>query len=651
MKNFSQFFLKMMLTSVVFLTVIVVATAQSWNQVLKATAKNDGGSSARTEEDYYGYSVAISGNYAIVGAHYEDEDANGLNPVPDAGAAYILFNNAGTWTQVKKIVSPFREMQYFGASVSISGGYAIVGASTEGEDASEANTIGGAGAAYIYKKDQGGTDNWGLIRKIIAPVRAENDLFGFSVSIDGDYVIVGAYLEDQDSDGNNAVSQSGAAYIFKKDQGGADNWGLVKKITATNRNIDDWFGYSVSISSEYAIVGAWREDDDVAEANPLSEAGSAYIFYKGVGESWAQQKKITASVRGVDDHFGFSVSISGEYAIVGADQEDEDANELNTMNKSGSAYIFKRNFGGSDNWGQLKKITASTRKALNYFGHSVSVTADYAIVGAVFDDASPFLTNTGTAYLFRKDQTGADQWGQVQKIIASTPAIQDSFGWVVAISGDHAIVGAHGEDEDELDANTLSNSGSAYIFKLNNSALPVSLVTFEAEQKEGQALLRWSTAQEINSDYFEVQKSQNGQLWKAIGNVSAAGSNNSLLGYSFVDGDIDLESGPDQENLYRLKMVDLDGRFTFSRIVSIRFSENMQSFLYPNPVTYELYFNSPLKGKIESISLTNTSGEVIYQSSLNERTPISVKHLTPGVYLARIRQKAGKVIVQKLLVR
>ena len=651
MKNCSQSFLKMTLTSLIFLTNIVITFGQSWNQILKATAKNDGGSSARTVDDGYGYYVAISGNYAIVGARFEDEDANGLNPVTDAGAAYILFNNAGTWTQVKKIVSPFREMEEFGSSVSISGEYAVVGASNEGEDASDANTVGGAGAVYIFKKDQGGVGNWGLIKKTIAPVRAENDFFGYSVAIDGSYLVVGAYLEDQDSDGNSTVSQAGAAYIFKKDQGGTDNWGLVKKITATNRNIDDWFGYSVSISGDYAIVGAWREDDDVAEANPLSEAGSAYIFYKGVGESWAQQKKITASVRGVDDHFGFSVSISGEYAIVGADQEDEDANELNTLNNSGSAYIFKKDVGGAGNWGQLKKINSSTRNHGDTFGISVSINGSYAIVGAFGGDASVALTNTGTAHIFQKDNTGAEQWGQMQKIVASAPTNQDSFGWVVAISGDHAIVGAHGEDEDELDANTLSNSGSAYIFKLNSAALPVTLMTFEGEQKEAQVLLRWSTAQEISADYFEIQKSHNGKVWKAIGSVPAANNNKSMRNHSFLDNTIELENTPGQENLYRLKMVDLDGRFAYSRVVSVWFSWNTQAIIYPNPVEDALYINPALAGKIESISLINSLCEVIFQSSVNERMQISVKHLTPGVYLARIRQKAGKVSTQKVLVK
>jgi len=115
------------------------------------------------------------------------------------------------------------------------GDYAIVGAYAEDEDTNGANTLSNAGSAYIFKKDQGGTDNWGQVKKIVSSDRGASDFFGISVSIDGEYAIVGASTEDHDANGANTISNAGSAYIFKKDQGGTDNWGQVKKIVSSDR--------------------------------------------------------------------------------------------------------------------------------------------------------------------------------------------------------------------------------------------------------------------------------------------------------------------------------------------------------------------------------------------------------------------------------
>ena len=135
-------------------------------------------------------------------------------------------------------------------------------------------------------------DNWGLVKKITASDGVANDYFGDYVSISGDTVVVGS----DDSNRNGA----GAAYIFKRDQGGAGNWGLVKKITAFDGAADDYFGYSVSISGDTVVVGA-VEDDDKG-----TNSGSAYIFnvIRAVRTNWGLVKKITAFDGAADDYFG-----------------------------------------------------------------------------------------------------------------------------------------------------------------------------------------------------------------------------------------------------------------------------------------------------------------------------------------------------------
>ena len=189
---------------------------------------------------------------------------------------------------------------------------------------------------------------------------------------------MGAYLEDEDASGANTQSSAGSAYIFERD--GLGNWTQAQKLTASDRATGDRFGYSVSISGDYAIVGAIGEDHDASGANTQSDAGSAYIFERDGLGNWTQAQKLVASDRAADDRFGNSVAISGDYAIVGANWEDEDASGANTQTDAGSAYIFERD--GSGNWTQAQKLTASDRAAGDWFGYSVSISGDYAIVGA-----------------------------------------------------------------------------------------------------------------------------------------------------------------------------------------------------------------------------------------------------------------------------
>ncbi|WAC11493.1 T9SS type A sorting domain-containing protein [Dyadobacter pollutisoli] len=652
--------MRVILFYIIFLTGASDAFAQDWSEIIKITAQNNGGSSSRHIQANYGGDVAISGNYAIAGSRFNDTDADGLNLISNAGAAYILFNNAGTWAQVKKITSPVRDAEIFGGSVSIAGDYAVVGAELESLDASESNVVGGAGAVYIFKKDQGGSGNWGLIKKVVAPVRAENDFFGRAVSINGDYLVVGVNNEDQDSDELNTLLQSGAAYIFKKDQGGSDNWGLIKKITASTRGAGDLFGEDVSIDGDYVIVGSPRDSEDANEANPINEAGSAYIFKKDQGgsENWGQIKKFTAPVREATDHFASAVSIGASYAIVGAPQENEDAAELNTLADAGSVYIFKKEEGGTDNWGEIKKITAPVRKSGDFFGLSVSITQDYLIVGAPTEDEDASEANNiggaGSAYIFKKDLGGIGNWGFQQKIVASLRAPSDAFGWSVSISASYIFVGMPGDDEDALEANTLESAGSAYIFGMVEP-LPVTLTTFNAVKNENQVLLTWATTMESNSDYFDIQKSGDGRVWDTLGRVLAAVKSDQLRSYSFTDYNPWHEDSPGHENLYRLKMVDhasdgLDRSFAYSRIISLSFGNNPRIILYPNPVSDKLYCNPADAANIESITMVNSAGQIMFRAFGDRKTSVSVDGLTPGIYLAQIRKKAGTVQTQKVLV-
>ena len=162
----------------------------------------------------------------------------------------------------------------FGYSVAINGDYIVVGARY---DYGSTDTIFGAGEAYVFKKDQGGVDNWGLIKILNSPNENNGDQFGYSVAIDGDYIVVGARVDDGSTD---TISNAGEAYIFKKDQGGVDNWGLIKILNSPNENDGNQFGYSVAIDGDYIVVGASYDD---GSTDTISNVGEAYIFKKDQG--------------------------------------------------------------------------------------------------------------------------------------------------------------------------------------------------------------------------------------------------------------------------------------------------------------------------------------------------------------------------------
>ena len=428
--------------------------------------------SDRASDDNFGYSVNISGNYAIVGAYLKDENANNPNRIRDAGAAYIFEQDSSTgkWKEVQKLVASDRALgDHFGFSVTISDNYAIVGAHLEDEDATGSNTVAAAGSAYIFERNDS-TGKWKEVQKIVASDREVGDQFGNSVSIFGNYVIVGAHEEDDDANDTNSVATAGSAYIYKRDSS-TDSWIQVQKIVASVREVGDQFGTSVSISGNYAIVGAHEEDDDANDSNKAGDAGSAYIFERDSSTgSWKEVKKIVASDRGSGAHFGWSVSISGSYAIVGARHEGKDAHNANYTLGAGAAYIFERN-SSTDNWKEVQKIVASDRASIDRFGWSVSISGGYAIVGAPWDDEdmnNTILASYGSAYIFERNSVSG-KWKEVQKIVASVRAWNDYFGYAVSISDNHVLVGVYREDEDETDSNIITDAGAAYIFEIDTS--------------------------------------------------------------------------------------------------------------------------------------------------------------------------------------
>lgn len=423
--------------------------AQTWSQYQKVISDD------RDDHDEFGNAVAIDGDYAIVGAKREDHDANDMNDAADAGSCYIYKKEAGSWTQEAKLVAADRESQdWFGHRVDISGTYAIAGAPFEMEPA-------GAGAAYIFERSGSGT--WVQAAKLEAPIRKSSDYFGFSVGISGDWAVCGAYYEDEDENEANEILSAGSAYIFKRNSS-LNTWEFHQKIVASDRELDARFGMSVAIDGDQIIVGSEYDDVDLPSNGYQSNAGSAYI-YRLNGEVWEEEAHITASDYGSSENFGWTVDVSGDYAIVGAYKNDTDADGLESKPDAGAAYIYER---GSGVWAQVKKMVASDRADIDYYGYDVSISGDRAVVGAYRQnrdaDGNENFSDAGAAYIIERNTS--DEWLEVQKITHTVRATLDQFGYAVDVDGEEIIVGANMEDEDPTDdiATTLPEAGSVFLF-------------------------------------------------------------------------------------------------------------------------------------------------------------------------------------------
>lgn len=368
----------------------------------------------------FGNAVAISGNYAIVGAHHDQRVASSLE-----GAAYIFERNpsTGIWNEVEKLTNSDPNVTApFGWAVDISGDYAVVSAS---------GWVGRDGAFFIYERNPI-TEDWNEVAKFTVPNPLPSlSIIGQSVAIEGNYVVVGHPGFPDRIYERDAITGlwSEIAQLITSDA------------TLINGSYRDVTGHSVAMSGTRVILGAVQTE-------------AAYIFeLNSSSGNWEQIEKLTASDPATDDQFGGAVAIFDDYVIVGASGDDDGGSA------SGSAYIFELNANTGD-WDQVDKITASDANSGDQFGGAVAISSNYAIVGANGDDGAG--QNGGAAYVFERKCNG--DWRQGSKFIGSEVTASDNFGVSVAISGNSVLVGSDFDDEPPY-----QNNGSAYFFEIEGS--------------------------------------------------------------------------------------------------------------------------------------------------------------------------------------
>jgi len=446
---------------------VFVRSGGVWSQQAYLKASNTGAF------DQFGYSVAISGDTVVVGAYDEDSNATGVNgnqadnSALRSGAAYVFVRSGGVWSQQAYLkASNSSEHDGFGLSVAASGDTVVVGAYAEDSNATGVNgnqadnSAWNSGAAYVFIRSGGVWRQQAYLKAFNTDV---GDVFGLSVAVSGDTVVVGAWSEDSNATGvngnqaDNSAAQAGAAYVFVR-SGGV--WHQQAYLKASNTGVDDQFGSSVAVSGDTVVVGARLEDSSATGVNgnqannSAGDSGAAYVFVRS-GGVWSQQAYLKASNTGADDQFGLSVAVSGVTAVVGARFEDSNAAGVNgnqannSALRAGAAYVFVR-WGGV--WSQQAYLKASNTGRFDEFGYSVAVSGDTLVVGAWQEDsnatgvngdeADNSATNSGAAYVFTLPNSvtyctaGTSTNGCVPSISATGwPSIAATSGFSINVAG------------------------------------------------------------------------------------------------------------------------------------------------------------------------------------------------------------------------
>ena len=339
------------------------------------------------EGDALGYSAAVDGEYAVVGARYYD-----VGTYTNQGAAFVYRKDGTEWIYDAMLKTGTNTSPaYFGFSVDTDGTRIIVGAQMQTHVNPDCD-----GMAYIYERTTGG---WVLEKGL-----AEWDglLYGSSVAIDGDYAVVGM-------PGQDPIPVESHVYIYYRDP--STGWGLQQTLSGLHGEYY-YFGSSVAIDGDYAVIGS-------------TDSGVTYV-YKRSGTTWTLFQELSSG--STNDSFGNKVAIEGTTAVVAAYFDDENGTD------AGAVYVFQLN-GVSGATGV--KLCPDDIAVEDYFGTSVGISGEYIIAGSPFDDDRG--SGSGSVYLFRLLN---GSWEQYQKITSDTGTVGDNFGYSVAIDGAYGITGA-----------------------------------------------------------------------------------------------------------------------------------------------------------------------------------------------------------------
>ncbi len=450
----------------------------------------------------FGSAVAIKLPRVMVGA-------------PGSARAFIYDEGAtgdgrGAWEEIRVLTAPENQTNsLFGASVALDGPTAMVGAPN----------FKNVGGAFIFAHEPINPRVWNLEASFTSPQSRQGARFGAAVAISRQDAVVGEPLSSLRS------PNGGAGWIFRRQ---FKEFAQLVSQSASDTRDNDFFGFSVALDRDQMIVGAPFDDGAGADT------GSAYLFDRvkvaTASPVWRQFKKLTPSNGGTGDNFGVSVAIHNSTAVVGAFKHDTPGT---SVGEDGAAYIFERNAGGADAWGQSKILEAGIRFGVSVAVHdffvavcsesfnrleiyerqsgSVNWSSVKSIVmpangskvalhgeTLVFTSETETVdrkTNAGAAYVFDRNLGGGGNWGLVSRIARGTEGAR--FGGSVDVWGPLIAVGARTEG-----TGTAAEHGAAYVYERRagtNFTLLRRLVAPDLELND-----RFGTSVSIDNDMIAV---------------------------------------------------------------------------------------------------------------------------------------------------
>lgn len=362
--------------------------------------------------DIFGGAVEMDGDVALVANEWDDDFGT------NSGSAFFYRHDGTQWQEEQQVFAADAQAgDNFGRSVDIQGNVGVVGAhwddTKDGKD---------AGSVYVFEFD--GT-TWNQVQKLRASNGGAGDRFGATLGLDGNLLVVGAWMAD-----NARGTNAGAAYVFRHD---GTRWVEEQFLVGNDTAAGDNFGRFAVVDNDVVSFGAWKDRD----SGP--DTGSAYVF-RHDGTSWVQEQKLLASDRASGDNFGWEGAILDDVLVIGSWYDDLTAAD------EGSAYVFRHD---GTAWVQEQKLTASDALQGDNFGACISLHGNRLLVGANLGDGNS--TDSGAAYLFEYKGT---TWVQEAKLTSSTGGTGDSFGLWLAVDGDRALVGAWADDDSGTDSGT-----------------------------------------------------------------------------------------------------------------------------------------------------------------------------------------------------
>ena len=563
-----------------------------WDEVaqLKASDKKVG--------QQFGWAVAIHGDWAMVGAPTDDDNAISPNLNYLAGAVYVFKrDNQGNWIETQKLVASDRsEDSEFGQSLDLYGDVAVIGAPSDDNGGMFYENYG---AVYIFEKDA--NDVWQQKQKL-APPQAFRSLYGNSVAIHEDQILVGC---GECTKGAQVLTYSGAAYFYEKNKF-SGIWEQKTKKYATVPHAWARFGFEVSLTDSVALIGAPYESLDEQNLNPLGDAGAAYIFRLNSQGQWNQSQKIVSSQRGIDYYFGDGVSISGEKLVVGAPGFDSV-----TANIGGAVYFFEEDSTG--NWLETQQhFEPGWRYHDNHYGSAVQIFENTAIVGAPGFELGGFTKEYGAVFIYERQNNG--NWQKIRRILASDKEDGDAFGFSLAVADSVIMVG------NPFKALTANGNAIPFAGKVYQFGYACRKDTLKITQSGNKLIAHTSDPGPILWVYCDSTL------------VPVPGQNRDTLNIPangrFLAIQFDSSGCVDSSLCFEVNNFKVD-QTTDDKFVEIG----------PNPFKDKLYIKCS-KSVVLELKLVNMSGQIILSEKLPPVTggevQLELGQLTPGTYMLQL---------------